>query len=151
MHNKNANYIKTVLCLGIILTCTSVFAQYKWVDKNGGVVYSDAPPSASLGVQKVDITPFVKTTVKALPIAQQTNNPAESTIPPVSGSAENKKSMLYDKQACEQLQGYLKILQDGGRITKLQSNGEKSFLDDKGRQQEVIDTQRRISEQCKKI
>jgi hypothetical protein len=151
MHKKSAHNIKKALYICAMLSCTSLFAQYKWVEQGGKVVYSDSPPPASSGINKVDLTPFVKTTTKTLPIAQQPTKPAESVTPASSTTVENKKSILYDKQACEQLQGYLKILQDGGRIAKLQSNGERSFLDEKARQQEIIDTQRRISEQCKKI
>ncbi len=138
--------------LFIILTLNInkyAFAQYRWVDSKGHTSYSDSPPPVKEKVKNVNIITFVKSKNKTLPLMQQTTKPTEGTVP-ASSVVETKKSFLYDKQVCEQLEGYLRILQDGGNIAKLKSNGEKSFLDDKDKAKEVGDTQKRINEQCKK-
>jgi Domain of unknown function (DUF4124) len=149
MHIKNC--LKNIVCLTLLTLCTHSFAQYRWVDNKGRTVYSDAPPPVQEKVKNVNIITFVKSKNKALPLMQHTNKPSESAAPASSVAAmETKKSFLYDKQACEQLEGYLRVLQDGGRVAKLKSSGEKSFLDDKEREKEVSDTQKRVNDQCKK-
>ena len=135
--------------LSIILTCSSATAQYKWVDRNGSIVYSDVPPLNEQNSTKPMLTPFVKTKAKVLPVAQQPNKPSQSEGL-ASSVVETKKSMLYDKEACNQLQGYLRILQEGGRIVKPQANGERTILDDKAREKEIKDMQQKIADSCKK-
>ena len=74
-----------VFALGIILTvvCASVYAQqtvYKWVDEDGVVHFTDAPPNESEAVESETLTtakppPYVppaQTTIKS-PSASETD------------------------------------------------------------------------------
>jgi Domain of unknown function (DUF4124) len=147
--------IITVLAASLA-TSNNVFAQYKWTDKSGSTIYSDSPPPPSVGAKNAKLTPFVKHSAnKVLPLASMPTKPIEGTAAS-SVEAESKKSMLYDKDACDQMQGYMRILREGGKISKIDKDGRRIYLDDKAsgensRQKEIIDTQRRISELCKKV
>ncbi len=132
----------------IMLVSTNVLAQYKWVDKKGIVVYSDSPPQ-SAQARNIKVTTFVKTKNKLLPVAQAPTKPVQGEEA-LNQTPEVKKSFLYDKEACSQMEGYLRILQEGGRIIKPQPNGERMVLDDKAKEKEMQELQNKISNSCKK-
>jgi hypothetical protein len=63
--------------------------------------------------------------------------------------AADEQKMAADRaKNCERARGYNKVLQSGVRVTTTDKNGERQYLNDDQRAQEVKDT-RRILDDCK--
>lgn len=131
------------IILSSLLFNQTVFAQYKCVNSKN-ISYSDLPTPIC---KQMYLTPYVKTKDKVLLSKKVDTEKVEANI---KNNETGKKSFLYDKQACEQLQGYLKILQDGVRVARLDKEGNRQFLEDAQREQEITDTEKRLKETCMK-
>lgn len=152
---------KLLLLLLIPFLASNAFAGvYKWVDSSGKVQYSDQPPTNNSKTKqiKVDIPP------SATQSAAGENAPAAKSLADKEiefrkrrvESEETQKKQ--DKQASEAKQkqencisarGNLRSMQESGRIVKYDENGEKTFLDDAGRQQAVKKAEKEVDIWCK--
>jgi hypothetical protein len=145
-------------------------AQWKWKDANGRVQYSDSPPPSS--VRESDILQRPNAARRAsLPATSATPAPAASAAPTSAApkvdkeleerkkkqdeleaakkkEAEQKNAALR-KENCTQARNYMKSLEDGMRISRTTSTGEREILDDAGRAAEVKRTQAIINSDCK--
>lgn len=127
----------------------------KWIDSEGKVHYSDAPP------------PEAKTeTVRNVSGKGQTEAPA--TYSPKSYAereAEMKKSKLEKEEAskkaarqeaateakkrnCEAARQHARALEEGGRVYSYDQNGERVYLEDDTRAQRLEEARKAISEFC---
>jgi hypothetical protein len=144
-----------------LAACTaSVQAQvYKWVDKDGKVQYSDQAPPPD--VTKSTVQKGISTSSSSP--AVQSDKAAEKA-PDKGKEFEKRRSDSADKQkkadeasklagrkqeSCEDARANLKGLEAGGRISKTDANGERYFLDDDQRQQEIARAQDVMAESCK--
>jgi hypothetical protein len=153
----------------LLLAISSLsFSQYIWVDEKGTKQFSDMPPPASVPRDKVLKTP--RGLVANTPVAASEANPAttEKIEKPVTTASKNeefnkRKAEKAEKDAkaasdaqaaadkaknCEKIKGYAKALEDGVRIASRDANGERNFLDDSQRTQELNDAKRALG-QCK--
>ncbi len=141
----------SVLC-GLCIS-SSAYAQYKCVSKNS-TTYSDTPPT-HVQCQQVSVTNFVKTKQQNLlpknaypePDKKDTNSESSKEF---KEHQEAQKSFLYDRQACQEIQNYLSLLQQGGKVAKLDKNGERVFLEDKDREKEMSRLQNSLKERCRR-
>lgn len=151
-------------------------AQWKWKDANGSVQYSDTPPPPS--VKDADILQRPSAARRAsvpatgaVPSATSgtstaTSTPASPAAPKVDKELEERKKKQEEleaakkkeieqknaaarKENCTQARNYMKSLEDGMRISRTTSSGEKEILDDEGRAAEVKRTQSIIKSDCK--
>lgn len=141
--------------------CTaSVQAQvYKWVDKDGKVQYSDQPPppdATKSALQKVLPTSSSPAASQGDKAAEKAPDKGKEFVKRRSDSAEKQKkgdeaSKLAQRkqESCDDARANLKGLEAGGRISKTDANGERYFLDDDQRQQEIARTQGVVAESCK--
>jgi hypothetical protein len=67
----------------------------------------------------------------------------------VQRKAEEEKSAKIRAENCTQARNYQRTLNDGIRIARTNSKGEREVLDDKGRADEQRRTQEAISVNCK--
>lgn len=145
------------LCF-LLLSFSAYGALHKWVDADGKVHYSDAPPPANAKEQPVK--------VKAAPAAATTPSsgvPAAKSV--AEREAEYRKAQKAKQEAeqkaaqqqeeaqarkrnCEIAQQNLKALESGGPMTVYDAKGERAFLDDSARQQRIEDARRSISSNC---
>ena len=146
-------------CLAVILLSLIGLNAHagvnKWVDSEGNVHYSDAPP------------PEVKTeTVRNISGKGQTEAPASYSPKSYSErEAEMKKSRLEKEEAaqkkaqeetnakakqanCEAARQSARSLEEGGRIYTYDESGERSYLDDAAREQRLTEVRKSISEFC---
>ena len=64
--------------------------------------------------------------------------------------AEKDKADAEVKQRnCAQAQSYLRALEAGERISRTNEKGERLFLDDQGRSQEIVAARRSVESWCK--
>src|SRR5262245_12095401 len=143
---------RIILFAAMLAFATAAAAQqYKWVDKDGKTQYGDFPP------------PGVKATPLRAPPGPATPPPAAKS--PADRAAEDRrkaaeaakardKQELADKDAevrkrnCEAAQTNLRGLETG-RVRRMDSKGEYSFLDDNQVAKEIAETRKAVADWCK--
>jgi hypothetical protein len=154
--------VLAALCLGLALP---VGAQiYKWKDASGKTVISDKPPPGQLPVPKQSDSASAEQTESAEKPA-----PAEQAAPAQPSLADREMEFRKrqkeaqenaekaEKEAaaaarkeenCRAAHGQLQSLESGERIALRNEQGERYFMDDAQRAQEVEKTRQFIDEQC---
>src|SRR5215470_10851429 len=129
-----------------------VAQQYKWVGEDGKIRYGDVPPP---GVKATPLKPPASG-----PSTAEPKGPA-GKAPPLTPEAAFQKRRQdakegEEKQAkeradaesqrtnCAAAQASLRMLESGQRVTRMNAQGEKEFLDDAERAQEVERTRRSV-------
>ncbi len=133
---------------------------YKWVDKDGKVRYGDTPPP---GVKATPLKPppgpssapsappSAKKDAKGKPLTpeqafqkrQQERQEAEQKSAQERAEAEKKR------QNCEMAQANVRQLESGQRMTTTNAAGERVFIDDDQRAQQLERARQTASEWCK--
>ena len=149
-------------------------AQWKWRDRNGHVQYSDLPPPLGTPEQDILLRPSVQRRSTLLPpllpasAASAASGAASNPLTPrtVEPELEAKRKKVEADQAakvkadeerivaakadnCNRARTQLRTLDSGIRITRANDKGEREFLDDKQRADEVKRARDAISSDCK--
>ncbi|MDZ4141278.1 MAG: DUF4124 domain-containing protein [Methylotenera sp.] len=157
-----------LLCL-MILPNLAMAEIYKWKDKEGVTRYSDVPPPSNVKQEMMQ----GKKTPKPTGLAPLTEVEGDATAlmnkeKATSGSAKEKaaakraKDAEASKQEDEAKQAELKLKQEnckvaksnlatytnGGRITKTDESGERTYLGDKDIAAGKADAQRDVEKYC---
>lgn len=137
-------------CL-LLVSLNSHGALHKWVDANGNVHYSDEPPPANvkgtmLKAQPAPAAPAAKTTAERDAEYKKTQKAKQEAD---QKSATQQENALARQKNCEAAQQNLRALEAGGRMAVYDDKGERSFLDDAGRQQRIGEARRIIATDCK--
>jgi Domain of unknown function (DUF4124) len=141
--------LKALLFIASVAFTDVALAQYKWVDKEGKVQYGDTPPP---GVQASSVRP-----------------PSGASQPPSGATLAEKEADFRkrreeaekerDKQAlsrrdadskrenCARAKENVRIL-EGGRVARIDPNGERYFLDDAQLSQETARARQAVQEWC---
>ena len=156
--------MKQCLMALLMLFSVNTFAEIsRWVDENNRVHYSDLPPPTAKA-KKLQTVSGSRDSAGTGGISDPSAPAATKTI--AEREAELKKTQLEKKEAaekdakekarkdatnsyCAEAQQTLKALQQGIRMMNIDTNGERSYLDDEQRQQRIIKVQQDISKQCK--
>ncbi len=167
-------HARPLLCLGLLLAGLSAPAhavQWKWRDAEGQIQYSDRPPPphvADKDILKRPRTNAATAPVKpvetgAAPAAPMASAPALPTSDKKL-EAERKKAKeaedarKQEEQArqdksraeeCARAKSYHKDLEDGIRIARTNSKGEREILDDQARAAEKARMKEAMSSLCK--
>jgi hypothetical protein len=157
------------LFMTLILASTVSHAEiYKWKDKNGVVRYSDVPPPSnipheSLGKKankspaQADAPPAAATDASAGSApAQQTPEQAppaaEGPVPEEEAarkSAEAAEAEQRQKQEnCATARANLANFQQGGRVYKMNEQGEREYLGDGDLAQGLENAQMEVDKYC---
>lgn len=150
--------MKAYILLLLVLSSASVYAgPSKWVDEQGKVHYSDNPPKHNAKVQELKFRDSISTQ----PPAEDGFEPrstedmeAELKRGKEARAAKEKKEEQVRAQAeakqinCANARANLGALQQGGRVFKIDANGERVYMDDAQRQQQIEAAQARVSEMC---
>ena len=151
------------VCLAAVAACLALPAIggeiYSWKDASGQVHYSDVPPPSGQ-YESVRKTPDAPASSAATPPAAKPKSYVEQELEFRKRRAEEqekeaKAKEQADKNAekqryCEQARNQLAALQSGQRIARPGPNGEREFLTDQQRQQEIERTQKSIDQVCSK-
>ncbi|CAN5291880.1 hypothetical protein BH11PSE9_BH11PSE9_03750 [soil metagenome] len=147
-------------------------AQWKWVDKNKQVQYSDLPPP--LGTPEQDIlqrpASARRAATPAAPAVASSASPAASgaVLAPkgVEPELEAKRRQAEQEQAakkktqddaanaakaqnCARARDALRSLESGVRISTVNKQGEREFMDDAGRAAETRRARDVVASDCK--
>jgi hypothetical protein len=148
----------------VLLATTSAYCEvYKWIDPDGTVQYSDqAPPGAvqeqTLGIKSGTSSSAAPATEKAPPkpagpktYIEQDAEFRKRQIEAEQKRAKEEKALADAKereQNCERARASLRALQSGVRTTRTNEKGEREFLDDNQRQQEIAAAQKATDSWC---
>lgn len=174
-HSKRASAFSLFgLMLGLSFPA---FAQYVWLDEKGVKQYSDMPAPAAVPASRILKSPGAAvraqaagTTSKAAEDSNASGNgnvTAKTQLPMTTAeknadfqkrrieqSEKDKKAAEEAKHAadkaknCERASTYQKALDSGQRIAQQGANGQRAFLSDVQRAQELRDIKRILAE-CK--
>ena len=145
--------MKRALILAMAMAfATAAEAQlYKYTDpKTGKTVYSDQPP-AGIDSKSVNIKggggPETKSAVeqdKAL------DKGRKDVAEKAKKAGEAEKDAAQAAERCNQLRSNYQIYADGGRIQKLNANGEREYMTDEEIESKRESSRRQMEEACKK-
>jgi hypothetical protein len=122
----------------------AALAQHVWLDAKGVKQYSDMPPPAGTPANRVLQSPGLLTAPAA---------PEKAAAPTVAerNAAFEKRRLEQaerENKESEQTRQAADMLASGERISRMDRNGERGYLNDQERAQEAVAT-RRVVEQCK--
>ncbi|RJF96287.1 DUF4124 domain-containing protein [Noviherbaspirillum saxi] len=158
--------IVTLLSMGI---AGAAQAQYVWLDEKGTKQFSDLPPPVSVPPSRILKQPRGARSLEPVATAPSASaSPGNETAAPMTTAEKNaefrkrqneraekeKKASEEAKLAsekmkqCERAREYHRSLESGERISRKDKDGERSYLTDEQRANEIRDAQRVLSE-CK--
>ena len=144
----------------VLLATTSGYCDvYKWVDSDGTVHYSDQPAPAATQEQTLNIRSGTTTDTEAgakkapgtKSYIEQDADFRKRQVEEEEKRAKEQKALADAKQRqgnCERALANLHALQSGQRITRTNDQGERYYLDDSQRQQEIAETQKAADSWC---
>ena len=146
-----------ILLLLVLLSATVYAGSSKWVDEQGKVHYSDNPPKHNAKVQQLKF----RDTISTQPPAEDGFEPrstedmeADLKRGKEARAAKEKKDEQLRAQTeakqinCANARANLSAMQQTGRMFKTDANGERVYMDDSQRQQQIEAAQARVSEMC---
>ncbi len=161
----------SILALGlaILSAAPAALAQWVWKDDSGQTVASDQPPPPNIPASRILRTPAKKSS-GVVPTDTNSGNDANDTksVPDKSLAQQNQEFEKRQKaqadaakkqqeeaakaqrkeQVCTALRSNLAGLEAGGRIVRINEQGEREYLDDSQRQAEIQRTQSDIAKNC---
>jgi len=168
----------TVVVLTAVLGATLALpaaAQWKWRDQRGQTQYSDTPPPPGTPekdiLQRPNVAAAARRDVQAAPAAASAASGAPALVPKVADTeleAKRKKAEQKTEQEaadkkkaddakvaaaraenCSRAKAQMRTLDSGVRISRTNDKGEREYLDDKAREQEVARTREAMASECK--
>ena len=117
--------------------------QYKWTDKDGKVRYGDVPPPG-VTTTKLKAPSPPPAAAAATPDAKKTAPKAKEP----EKQAMTEEQLQVKRENCARAQESLRTLQSGLRISRVDSNGERYYLDDAQIAQETAKAQQSVQHWC---
>lgn len=162
-----ASLAAVTIVVASLLASAPAAAQWVWKDEAGHVVASDQPPPFNTPASRIIKQPRAST-------AAASSLPAASTVPAKSegpksladrdldakqqekANAEAARKAADDatraqalQDNCRAVRGNLAALQAGGRAARFNEKGEKVYIDDSQRQDEINKQQAQVNQYCK--
>jgi hypothetical protein len=167
---------RTTLVALAVTVSGAALAQWAWKDDNGRIVYSDRPPPATVKADRIVRQPSSAQAVmpaQSAPASEAAATPADSRPAAASSAPKNvaEQEMEFQKRQqqradaerkaqeeqaraaakaaeCERAKGYLRALEEGGRVARTDAAGNREFLDDAQRAAEVDRTRKIMQSAC---
>lgn len=151
--------MKATIALIVLLLSTTAHGQMlKCTGKDGKIEYTaQCPPGTKQEATGIKSTPGpTSATSSAAPqksLAEQNAEFKKRATEKQEAQAKEEKKTAQDSQrerACQDAQAYLKNLQAGNRIAKIDpKTGERVYLEDAGYATETASAQRSVDANCK--
>jgi Domain of unknown function (DUF4124) len=153
--------------LAFALAAPAAHAQWKWKDPRGVVQYSDLPPPAGTADRDILQRPAAQAPMRAAAPAASAPAIGASAVPrgvdpelearrkkaeqdeAGKKKAEEERNAAQRAENCGRARANLKALEDGLRISRMNAQGEREFLDDAQLEAQKVDARRAVSEWCK--
>lgn len=164
--NQLRHLVATAAAITALTAAGTAIAQYAWIDDNGVKQFSDMPPPASIPTSRILKQPSGKSSVASETNGAETTPPAaksELTTAEKNAEFRKRKTAQAEKEKkaedeaknaaeksknCARARDYLRALESGERLTRTEHTGDRAFLTDQQREQELKET-RRILQDCK--
>ena len=140
------------LCLVASLQFSPATAQvYQWKDSSGRTVISDTPPpSGAKGSRTISTAPTAAPAPKAAAEKDMDfRKRRQEARQKAEDEAKEQAAAAGRKENCEQARIELATLESGERLMIRDDKGEKRFMEDAQRRQEMERARRIIAEGCK--
>lgn len=160
--------LSVAISLALCVALPASAEMYKWVDSNGKVQYSDKPPPSNVKVEKLRAPASAASTPAASETKGGTPKDAAKAGPKTGAEQEQafrkrkldaaktqeeeekKQAQARDKaENCRRANAAVAALQLGGRQQRLDSKGERVFLDEQQIGQELVKAQQEAATACK--
>jgi len=155
----------------IIFSSLSLVSQaeiYKWKDKDGTVRYTDTPPPSNIKQEtmsgkkvvqptgKEPLAPVASGQAEPSKAAQENANKEDAAAKTRQKNAEIEKKNKQEKEAqaklkaenCKAAKANFETYNQGGRVYKMNENGEREYMDDKDLQAGKEQAQKDINQNC---
>lgn len=147
--------MRAVALLVLFLISPTLLAEiYSWRDADGGMHYSDILPIGQVNASKIEPAATNPNDVerarhdlanKEMEFRKRQQQAAEAAAKDDKEKADAAERL----RNCDKAKSYLRALESGARISSTDKNGERVFLDDRGRQQETEAAGRAVESWCK--
>lgn len=160
--------LASLLVLGsvLVLMSSAAHAQWKWRDKNGQVTASDLPPPRDIPEKDVLQRPDPNARRAAAPPAAASAASAPAAKPAADAELDKRRKAAEQEQAtkakaeeerlavqrrenCTRARSHLATLESGQRIARVNDKGEREFIDDKARGDEMRRAREAIASDCR--
>ena len=163
-HARFSRLAAAAVMLAAAATHLPAAAQYVWLDDKGTKQYSDMPPPPSVPASRILKQPGKWSPPAASPAGEKpAAAPGGMSVAEQNADFKKRQAERAEKEAkaaeeaqqavdkaksCERARNYQRLLDSGERITQSDKNGERAFLTDEQRAQELRDVKRML-ERCK--
>lgn len=142
------------LYIAILLASTAASAQiYQWKDENGRTIISDKPPVGHARIQR-KVESDAPTSAATAPQKSVADRELEFRKRQKDSQEKEEKTKKEEALAaqkqenCANLNRQLRTLESGERIALRNDQGERYFLDDEQRQQDIEKVRQNIQTMC---
>ena len=138
-----------------MLLATAVHAEiYQWKDDKGRTIISDKPPSGKVTQQQQIETSAPPATAASTKSSADRDLEFRKRLQESADKAGEAKK-LADEQAakeenCDRARRHLQVLESGERVAMRDDKGERYFMDDAQREQELAKTREIVQASCSK-
>jgi hypothetical protein len=156
---------RLAIFLALAFSGVALAQTYKWTDQNGRVQYGDTPPGDASNVTRLrTATGSAAPTPPAAPEGKK-DAAGKDKLPLTPEQAFQKRQQERaeaDQKAaqeraqaeqnrvnCEQARASVRQLESGQRVSTINAAGERVFLDDSQRADQLARAQRNAAEWCK--
>lgn len=139
--------VHLVTGLGLVLTSSLAQAQqiYKWADEKGALHYSQTPPPARYS-KAVDVKARVTTPTPAA--SATANKEAGKTGDPANPAPAKPQTPKFSAETCQTMQNNLAQLQTGRRLYEKDTGGERAYITEERRAQQIQIYQQNLKNGC---
>jgi len=148
-------FIGLFISLGMLTLNAHAREIQKWVDKDGQIHYGDY--TEEYKSQTLNVTDAPVGARSSAPSLTERNKTRDKLLKSMQDSRKSKKEAAEkaDKKAaelatlCKSAKRSLAINQQGARLVTFDDNGERHYLDDKERAQNIAEANKQIAKYCK--
>ena len=146
-----------ILVASFLVAGAAAAQQYKWVDKDGKVRYGDVPPPGvnatrlkgpSSGSSPAPAAAAKPDSEKALTPEQAFRKRQDEAEKGRETQAKAEQDAQAKRENCTRAQEAVRVLESGQRVSRMDSKGERYFLEDAEIQQELARARQSAQQWC---
>jgi type IV secretory pathway VirB10-like protein len=145
---------RLTLAVAALLVITAVNAEiYQWKDENGKTIISDKPPvgAARLPLKVEKDAPAANAASQKTPADREMEfRKRQKESQESADKSQKEQAAAADKREnCEKAGRYVQSLESGERIALRDDKGERYYMEDAQRQQEIAKAKQNMQAACK--
>lgn len=154
---------RLAIFLALAFSGVALAQTYKWTDQNGRVQYGDTPPGDASNVTRLKVPSGSAPTPPAAVEGKKDAAGKDKPVTPEQAfqkrqqeraeadqkAAQERAQAEQNRVNCEQARASVRQLESGQRVSTMNAAGERIFLDDSQRADQLARAQRSAAEWCK--